>query len=281
MFKLKPVALPFLAICMSLFLSACSTDTSNKAPDPSENTKTLKIGMSLSYPPYETTNTDGTPYGLSVDLATELSEYFNVATEIVAIPYDNLVSSLTEGKIDLVISSLPITEERKSSVDFSDPYAYISYAALLPEDFKVTSLDNLNRPNYKIGVKADSSTIPFLEGRLPEAELVTYDSDDLAAQAVVNGEVDAYVQNELVIYKYWKQYPLATHIYFSTKDIAQQWAIAIPKNKALIVEKVNEFLKIFKEDNGFQTLSETYLSAELGDYSKWNQPFIFTEKESK
>jgi polar amino acid transport system substrate-binding protein len=82
----------------------------------------LVVGMELAYPPFEMTDTQGNPSGVSVDLARELGKFLHKDVVIQNIAFDGLIPSLKTGKIDLVISSMTATSERAQSIDFSAPY---------------------------------------------------------------------------------------------------------------------------------------------------------------
>src|SRR5690349_17251326 len=73
---------------------------------------TLEVGMELAYPPFEMTDKNGTPTGVSVELAQMLGKALHKKVVIQNIAFDGLIPSLKTGKIDLIISSMTATEER-------------------------------------------------------------------------------------------------------------------------------------------------------------------------
>src|SRR6202042_2633709 len=83
-------------------LSGCSREEDQK----------LIVGMELKYPPFEMTDTQGQPTGVSVDLAKALGKYLGRDVEIQNIAFDGLIPSLQTHKIDLIISSMTATAER-------------------------------------------------------------------------------------------------------------------------------------------------------------------------
>src|SRR5664279_3233054 len=74
---------------------------------------TLTVGMELSYPPFEMTDEKGEPTGISVDLAKELGKSLGKRIIIQNTAFDGLIAALKSGKIDLIISSMTITDERR------------------------------------------------------------------------------------------------------------------------------------------------------------------------
>src|SRR5262245_39406388 len=105
--RLLPSAIGLLCILLS-----CSPLSDQK----------LIVGMELAYPPFEMTDTQGQPTGVSVDLARALGKQLAKEVEIQNIPFDGLIPALKTRKIDLIISSMTATPERAESIDFSEPY---------------------------------------------------------------------------------------------------------------------------------------------------------------
>ncbi len=274
--KNTPKALILLFLCTLLFFTGCSKE-SKKVDNikASEAKDILKVGMYLSYPPFETISAQGEAKGLSVSLAEELGNYLHRDIEIINIPYDNLVASIIDGKAEIVISSLPVTQERLALVDFSDSYAKVKYSVLLNEVLSIDSLEDLDKSEYTIAVKKGSVGSSYASKKLNKAKISEYDTDKEAAEAVVNSQADAFIQDELTVFKYWKLYPVATHISYILEDYAQNWGIAVSKSNPELKNKINEFLKEFKANGGFEDLSEIYLSKEIDSYKAWKVPFIF------
>ena len=81
-----------LILTLLISLSGCAKNGDN----------TLTIGMELQYPPFETTNIDGEPEGISVDLAYALGKHLNRNVEIQNIAWDGLIPAIQSGKIDII-----------------------------------------------------------------------------------------------------------------------------------------------------------------------------------
>lgn len=121
---MKKIMLGISLFTTIIILSACGLSDDG----------TLRVGMDLSYPPFETEE-DGEPHGISVDVANELGDYLGREVEIVDTDFGSLIPSLNSGEIDIIIGSMSITEEREQSVDFTDPYFYFKIISLVNQDF--------------------------------------------------------------------------------------------------------------------------------------------------
>ena len=109
--------------------------------------KTVVIGMEGAYEPYNLTDSSGKIVGFEPDLVTDLCARMKVECKIIAQDWDGMIPGLNAGKFDVIMDGMSITDERKKSIDFSDPYA-ASPAAFavaksgpkLPMDGKVVNL---------------------------------------------------------------------------------------------------------------------------------------------
>ena len=111
--------------------------------------KTVVIGMEGAYEPYNLTDSSGKIVGFEPDLVMDLCARMKVECKIVAQDWDGMIPGLNAGKFDVIMDGMSITDERKKSIDFSDPYASSPAAfavakggplAKLPEDGKIVNL---------------------------------------------------------------------------------------------------------------------------------------------
>ena len=79
----------------------------------------LRVGMELSYPPFEMTDPHGRPAGVSVKLAEALAAHLARPVIIENLAFDGLIPALKAGHVDCVISSMTATPERAKSIAFS------------------------------------------------------------------------------------------------------------------------------------------------------------------
>jgi len=118
-----------LIIVLSIALSLMLLTACNSKGD------VLRVGMDLSYPPFETVTTLNEPEGISVDIAKAFGVYLGREVEIVNTEFSSLIPALNSGEIDIVIASMSITEDRELSVDFTNPYFYFKIISLVNKDF--------------------------------------------------------------------------------------------------------------------------------------------------
>jgi polar amino acid transport system substrate-binding protein len=257
---LRSALLPLFCV----FLAACSSSPDN----------VLRVGMELAYPPFEMQDTEGNPTGVSVDLARALGGYLGRPMEIHNIAFDGLIPSLKTGKIDLILSSLTITDERRQSVDFSDPYLSTGLAVLARRASDIQGMENLDRSGRRIAVKLGTTAHTWAQKRVHSAEVLVLDTDAACALEVSNGRIDAFVYDQLSVVKYWEKYPTTTRPLLRALQ-TESWGMAVRKGDAELLTQINLFLKQFRESGGFDRLADTYLRDARRMFREQGIPFYF------
>ncbi len=256
-----------LVLFVSLFFGACEKKV--------EEQDVLKVGMELAYPPFEMSTKDGTPSGISVDFAKKLGAYLGKKVVIENIAWAGLIPSLKTGKIDLIISSMTITEERKKSIDFSIPYSQSSLAILANNKSEIKSIKDLNKKGKKVAVKQGSTGHLYATKHLTNAEILVFDKENTCVMEVVQGKADGFLYDQLTIYKNHTQHKDTTIALLKPfqKDF-EYWGVALRKNDPL-KQKVNDFIKKAKKDGTFDEFANKYLKDAKETFDKFNIPFFF------
>ena len=151
-----------LAAAALLALTACSSNggtagSNDAAPAGDSADKTLTVAMELAYPPFETKDDAGNPSGVSVDFMKDFGAAYGYDVVIENTAFDGLIPMVQTGKADCLMSSITITDARKESVDFSDPYAMAQLAILANAQSGIGSIDDLNQAGRKVAVKTGST----------------------------------------------------------------------------------------------------------------------------
>ena len=235
---------------------------------------TLVIGMELAYPPFEMTNAQSEPDGVSVRVAEALGKYLNRPIKIKDVGWDGIILELQTGKIDLILSSMTKTAEREKSIAFSDPYVTNSLCTLVGKDSTITGPDDLKKPGVRIAVKGETTGESYVEEFFKEAVTVRLDQASDCVLQVMQGKVDAFIYDQISIYNAWKTHPEATKPIY-TPLRSESWAIGLRQDDNALREQVNAFLAEFKANKGFDALTERYMAAEKKALAEQGVPFIF------
>ena len=260
----------FLPILLSglTLLAGCG-----KGRSPAE-TKPLVVGMDLSYPPFETINAEGKPSGVSVDLATALGEYLHRPVRIENIPFTGLIPSLLTGKIDLIISSMTDTPERQKTIAFSDPYLTIGLAALAGKNATLSTVDTIDSPRRTVAVRQGTTAQVWAQEHLKNAKVLVLDKESSAVLEVVQGKADAFLYDQMSVWKNQKEHPAET-IALLTPFQAEHWAIGLRPRDTELREQVNAFLKSYRTSGGFERLGDRYLKEQKEAFAELGIPFYF------
>lgn len=262
-----------LALMLTISLVGCSSVGDKK--EDKEN-KELVIGMELAYPPFETTDEKGNPSGMSVDLAKDLGEYLGRTVRIENMAYAGLIPSLQSKKIDVILSSMTISEERLEVIDFSDAYSNAYLTLLINKDSPVNEVKDLNLKGRKVAIKKGTIAQVYAEKFLPEAEVLLFDKETACVLEVVQGKADAFIYDQMTIFKNWQQYPNETRANLTPfEEEPQEWAMGVRKEDKELKEQINAFIKEYKENGGFEKLSDKYLSDIKEEFKSRDIPFFF------
>lgn len=239
----------------------------------------LVVGMELAYPPFETTDTDNKPTGISVDLAKELGKALDREVIIENLAWTGLIPALETGKIDVIISSMTINEERKKTIDFSDPYASIGLALLIGKDSDVQSYEDLKQPGKILAVKKGTSGHLYAEQYLPAENIMVFDKESACVLEVVQGKADAFTYDQLTIFRQWQENKESTRAALEPyQEQSDYWGIGVSKKNPELTQKINSFLSDFQAEGGFDKLSDKYLKQEKDTFTELGIPFFFDIK---
>jgi polar amino acid transport system substrate-binding protein len=224
--------------------------------------------MDLSYPPFETMDLMGTPEGISVDIAMMFGEFLGREVIIVNTDFSTLIPALNSGEIDIAIASMSITEERKISVDFSDPYFYFKIISLInknfansngiTEDSTIQDILAIDNARY-VGIATQvSTTIPESYGK------IVSQSTDLgtAIEAVAQGTSDILLMSANPVINGNKANPNTTIVLWDA-FVSSPIGMAVSKGNSELLAQANAFIATFNEEGGVYSILTEKWDAEL------------------
>ncbi|TDU66652.1 amino acid ABC transporter substrate-binding protein (PAAT family) [Prosthecobacter fusiformis] len=256
------IRLALLALASVFTLTACSRKD------------VLVIGLDATYPPFEFKDPQGKVTGVSVAIGDEIGKTLGKKVEYRNMSFDGLIPALQSGQIDLIISSLTANDQRRQSIDFSDPYVKTGLSILAAKNSTVQSVNDLRTPGRKLAVRVATTGEQWCRAELPEAKLVALDTDAACVLEVVNGTVDAWVYDQVSVMNYHEQQPDRTRALLS--PIREEvWAVGLKKNRDELKTQVNETLARMKKEGAFAKLADQYLAKERDLMTAQGLPFVF------
>ena len=155
----------------------------------------IRIGMSGDQPPFSMTATNGSMFGLDVDMATGLANQIGVKAKLVKMDFKNLISALERGDIDLIVSGLTMTIDRNKKVAFIGPYLISgnTIATKNKEYIDAEDINDIDMAGVKIAVMQGTTSEEFLNANISKATVFKSATNKLAMKLLMDGKVDIMV----------------------------------------------------------------------------------------
>lgn len=216
----------------------------------------LTMATNATFPPYEMTTDSGEIEGIDVDTAKAIAEKLGLELQIDDMDFDAALLSVQQGKADIVMAGVTVTDERKAVMDFSDSYATGIQSIIVPNDSDIASPDDL--AGKKIGTQRGTTGYIYCSDDFGEDSVVAYDNGLTAVQALNNGQVDAVVIDDAPAKEYVAANPGLKVL--DTSYAEEDYAIGMAKGSAL-EDAVNKALEELKADGTLQSIVDKYINA--------------------
>ena len=229
--------------------------------------------MELSYPPFEMTDPQGRPTGVSVRLAEALGKHLGRDVMIENVAFDGLIPALKTGKIDCIISSLTATPERARAIAFSEPYLKTGLALLVGTQSPVQSAADLDVAGRTIAVKKGTTGHQYA-ATLKQARVLVLDKESAAVMEVAQGKADAFLYDSLSVFRNQRRHPDTTRAILRPFR-EETWAIGLRPGDEELRRQINGFLEAFRAAGGFERLGDEFLPEEKRAFQEQGLPFYF------
>ncbi len=269
----KQAAIYLLLIVALLALGACTpvrpaaTTTGGDAPAATgklaeiQAAGKLVVGTSADYPPYESIDADGNFVGFDMDLIRAVGAELGVEVEIQDMPFDTLIASVQEGKIDAVIAAMQATAERDEQVDFTIPYRMTKDAFIGAGDTTIVIEQAEDAAGMSIGAQTGTVQERWIQETLVAAGLTaadqvsSYERADLAALDVANGRIELLLMDAEPAVALAEQNGLK--ILLITETTAEGGkSIAIPDGETELKAELDRIIQKLIDDGTVQRIQE-------------------------
>lgn len=243
-----------------IFSGGCSEKT--KEPSKTSNsTKNLyKVAVSGGTPVFSYLGKDGNLEGFEIDLMNAIAqeEGFIVKREITS--RAARIPSLKSKKIDIIMATMTITEERRKEVDFSTPYFDATLYILVPEESNIRSLDDLRGKSVTcaMATTSDFAVSKFL-GKDYDG-IKRFKDTSVALMEVANRKADAAVADSGIITQYIRSNPGARlRIVTDSRFPMEYYGMAVRKGDSETLNKINSGLKKIKENGRYEQIRQKWI----------------------
>ena len=229
------------------------------APAPA---KVYVVGTDAAYAPFESQNEKGEIVGFDIDVVQAIAAKAGIQVKFVNTPWEGIFNTLQQGDRDMIVSAVTITDERKQTMDFSDPYFDAAQLIAVKETSKVTKFADLKK--FKVGVQTGTTgdeAVSKLMGKT-STSIKRFESTPLALKELESGGVDAVVADNGVIAHYVANNPGGKFKTVSDKEfVPEQYGIAVKKGNAELLGKLNQGLAAIKADGTYNQIYAKYFGA--------------------
>ena len=218
---------------------------------------TLTMATNAAFPPYEMTTDAGEFEGIDIETAQAIADKLGLELQIDDMDFDAALLSVQQGKADIVMAGVTVTDERKAVMDFSDSYATGIQSIIVPEGSDIASPDDL--AGKKIGTQRGTTGYIYCSDDFGDENVVAYDDGLTAVQALNNGQVDAVVIDNAPAKEFVAANPGL--VILDTSYAEEDYAIGVAKGSSL-KDAVNAALEELKADGTLQSIVDKYITAE-------------------
>lgn len=272
-----------MAVVMALGLSACGGSNSAASSsaagsvsgsasgsvsngDPAFTTVTpgkLTMSTNASFPPYEMVADDGSFEGIDIEVAGAIAQKLGLELQVDDMGFDAALQAAQTGKSDMVMAGVTVTEERQAVMDFSNSYANGVQVVIVKEDSPIQTVDDLANANM-IGCQMGTTGYIYCSdtpenGGFGEDHVTPYDDGAAAVQALMNGQIDAVVIDNMPAQEYVAANPGLKILdgEFTNED----YAIGVAKGNTALLDAINGALEELTNDGTIQSIVDKYISA--------------------
>ena len=239
--------------------AAASSETASAAATELTTVEAGKLTMATNaaFPPYEMTTDAGEFEGIDIETAQAIADKLGLELQIDDMDFDAALLSVQQGKADIVMAGVTVTDERKAVMDFSDNYATGIQSIIVPEGSDIASPDDL--AGKKIGTQRGTTGYIYCSDDFGDENVVAYDDGLTAVQALNNGQVDAVVIDNAPAKEFVAANPGL--VILDTSYAEEDYAIGMAKGSSL-EDAVNAVLEELKADGTLQSIVDKYITAE-------------------
>lgn len=254
-----------ISAVLAFSLVACGgaqdkAEAEKPATEPSA--KVLRAGTNAEFAPFEYTANDGKIIGFDIDILNAMAKAGGFEVQWHHQPWDGIFASLSTGDNDVLASAITITDERKQSMDFSDPYFEITQVVLVPEGKNISSVEDLKNVG-KVGVVTGQTGDLAMQKLLgaTDERIARFESLPLVLKEVENGGLDAVVSDSAAIRNYVKNNGTKGFKIIEIDDFDQElYGFAVNKGDSENLQLLNNALKTIRENGEYDRIYGEYFA---------------------
>ena len=218
----------------------------------------LIMSTNAAFPPYEMTTDSGEFEGIDIETAQAIADKLGLELQIDDMDFDAALLAVQQGKADMVMAGVTVTDERQNVMDFTDSYATGIQSIIVKEDSDIASVDDL--AGKKIGTQRGTTGYLYCSDDFGDENVVAYDNGLTAVQMLNNGQVDCVVIDNAPAKEFIPANPGLKLL--DTAYVEESYAIGVGKGNTELKDAINTALEELKADGTLQAIVDKYITAE-------------------
>lgn len=219
----------------------------------------IAIGVLTGIPPYDTIDASGNTDGFIVELARQVAAALEVEVEIVPVNNASRAAALESGRVDMLIAHMTATPGRAKTFLMTNPYGAYDMRFVAAKDTQLTSLDDLAGKRVSVP-KGSTQDIAVSGYGIEGLEVVRFDDDALAMQALISGQVDATaavaaVANDVIT----KQNLSNLEVKADLPIFTLYWSMAVRQDATELHQWLNNFIYYQEVTGSLGALHEKWI----------------------
>ena len=231
-----------MALACAALLAGCGKDDAS-----------LRMVTEATFPPYEFLR-GREVVGVDVEVCHAIAERLGKPLQIVNVDFDAVIASVVSGKADLAAAGLTVTEDRKRSVDFSEPYLTTGIVIIYRKDNPI--LSGAACKGKRVGVQGGTTSDEYVVNELHE-EPERFRSDAEAVVALKGGRCDVVICDQILARNCIRGMP---ELALSDLITTESYAIAVRKGRSDLLAAVNATLRELKSDGRLDRWLAEYIA---------------------
>jgi polar amino acid transport system substrate-binding protein len=231
----------------------------------------VKVGFSPeAYPPFWSQDASGKWGGWEVEIIQAICDSQQLQCELTPIPWDGLIPALQTKKIDAIMNSMSITDERKQSIDFSDKYYNTPTAVIGAKDqtFEATP-EGLKGKILGVQVSTVHATYAKKHFGDAAAEIKEYQTQDEANQDLAAGRIDATQADSIALDEFLKSdagkacCDLKGMVAPDLEVLGPGVGAGVRKGDTALAEKINAGIKAVRDNGKYEEITKKYFDFDI------------------
>lgn len=231
---------------------------------------TIRFASEGANPPFTQVDANGVLQGFEVDVARALCEVLKATCTFAVQDWESLIPDLRAGRVDAIVSSLEITEERRQRIAFTRPFYRTPAAFMAPKDGDWPDLSPVGLKGKRIGAVEGSVYEAYLQDHQPEGgEILRYGSQDEANLDLALGRIDLVLGNKFALADWLKrgrEADCCRLVGDAPRDVeafGEGFGIGLRRHDTVLREALDDAIAAIQSDGTYERIRAGYVPFDI------------------